>query len=94
MWKYSVIMFAGVLAYVVGSSLSPVALTVLAGVGVGLLASIPTAIVIVAIGTPRMRNLPGPAYQCPPVIVVSNPDRHDWQETQNLLPAPERKYLS
>jgi len=96
MWKYSFIAFAGVLAYVVGSSLSPVALTVLAGVGIGLLASVPTAIVIAAIATPRTKSLPAPIYQYQHIIVVSDPERYGQQEMQNplLLPAPDRKYLS
>jgi len=96
MWKYSVIAFAGVLAYVVGNSLSPVALTVLAGVGIGLLAAIPATIVIAAIATPRTKSLPAPIYQYQHVIVVSNPERYGQQEMQNplLLPAPERKYLT
>jgi len=91
MWKYSFIAFAGVLAYVVGSGLSPVALTVLAGVGVGLLASIPVVIVVAAMATPHERSLPAPIYQYPPVIVVGNPERYGQQEMQNplLLPAPE-----
>ena len=93
MWKYSFIAFAGVLAYVVGSGLSPVALTVLAGVGVGLLASIPVVIVVAAIATPHERSLPAPIYQYPPVIVVGNPERYGVRETQNLLPAPDTRLL-
>ena len=93
MWKYSVIVFAGVLAYVVGSSLSPVALTVLAGVGIGVLASIPTAIAIAAIATPRTRSLPAPTYQYPTIIIV-DPEQYSWHRTPELLPPPERKYLS
>ena len=70
MWRYSFIMFAGVLAYIVGSNLSPAALTVLAGVGVGLLVSVPVAIVIVALATPRIKNLPAPTY----FIIVHDPN--------------------
>ena len=67
------------LAVVIGSRLPVSAITVIGGVGYGVLASIPTSLLIVAV-THRRESQPIPALSpvqsYPPVVVVNSPPNH------------------
>ncbi len=93
------------LAVVIGSRLPVSAITVIVGVGCGVLASIPTSILIIAV-TNRRESQPSrsfPATQTyPPVVVVNSPPNHlpgnqGWpvpQPSWNMsTPAPRQFHL-
>ena len=84
MWKWSFVVFAGVLAYMVGSLLSVAAATLLVGVGAGMLAAIPVIILLTTIlASPRMVARTEPTY--PPPWRDAGEDYHVWREEPKRL---------
>ena len=70
------VVFAGALAVVVGTRISPDAMAVIIGIICGILASIPTSVILVWVLRQRDRQLdtqmgPGRFGQYPPVVVVN-----------------------
>jgi len=92
------LVFAVGLAVVVGSRLPVDAITVIIGVGCGVLASIPTSVLIVAATTHRANrhDQPRTSQAYPPVVVVNSPPgnahgRQGWPAPDgawNPLPPP------
>ncbi len=85
-----VLAFVVSLALVLGSRLPLDALTVIIGVGCGVLASIPTSLLIVAVAT-RRENHAGQLHNqqaYPPVVVVNAPPGHSQFNPAWPGPAP------
>ena len=95
-WKYSFIVFASVLAYIIGTRLSLATMTILMGVGIDLLASIPTVILLAILNRPQTTYLPSTKYQRnPPAFTMEETYwENDWERIEyKRLPAPSPKLL-
>ena len=84
------LVFVAGLALVMGSRLSVDAITVIIGVGCGVLASIPTSILILAVTARRESRLDPMRGQqpYPPVVVVNSPPGNGYPPVWNTLPPP------
>jgi hypothetical protein len=83
----ALIAFAVTLAVIIGKRMSTDAMAVVIGVGCGVLASIPTSLLILAVSGKREERPAQKRMDYPPVVVV-NPPANQPRYLQPPFPAP------